>query len=350
MNCLGFIHGCSVYYDRFLEDAGIPVVFECTGSSKIESPSSFLNIASEASKILGELLGLELRVHSLKHWEYIGGRFNLYAFSLASKEMPIGQVRVVETGGVLVNVSGTLSTSISMLTDENVWDSLKSGVRLTTGYNMGVTLLKASRRAWPEGQKAIPKYVIYAAEGVQNVDPKTWRLKVKGEVSRELTLTLEELVETSEELDERDFHCVTGWSVKGNKWIGVRLGKLASRAGVSGDAKWLLAYGVAGYSTIIPIDEALREDSIIAVGLNGEKLTPESGYPARLLIPRLYGWKSAKWIRELIFLKEYIDGYWEALAYHERGLVDAQERFKVRNPEIAEKGELPGNPKPIKPG
>ncbi|MDM7275688.1 MAG: molybdopterin-dependent oxidoreductase [Thermoprotei archaeon] len=347
---MGSIHGCSAYYDRFLEDPGIPVVFECTGSSKIGSPGGFLSSASEASKVIGELLGLDFRVYGLEHWEYIGRRFNLYAFSLASMEMIVGQVRVVETGGVLVNVSGALSTRVSLLVDKSVWDSLKSGVRLKTGYNMGITFLKPSIKAWPEGQKAIPKYVIYAAEGVQSVDPKTWRLEVKGEVYRRLTLTLEELAETAVELEERDFHCVTGWSVKSNKWLGVRIGELASKAGASEDSKWLLAYGVAGYSTIVPIEEALREDSIVAIGLNGKQLTPESGYPARLLIPRLYGWKSAKWVKELVFLKDYIDGYWEALAYHERGLVDAQERFKVRNPEIADRGELPENPRPIKPG
>ncbi|MFN4045867.1 MAG: molybdopterin-dependent oxidoreductase, partial [Acidilobaceae archaeon] len=175
-------------------------------------------------------------------------------------------------------------------------------------------------------------------------------LEVKGRVSRNLTLTLEELAETAVELEERDFHCVTGWSVKGSRWLGVRVRELASRAGASGDSKWLLAYGVAGYSTVIPIEEALREDSIVAIGLDGKQLTIEGGYPARLLIPRLYGWKSAKWIKELVFLEDYVDGYWEALAYHERGLVEAQERFKVRNPEIAEKGGLPGNPKQIKPG
>ncbi|MFN4045779.1 MAG: hypothetical protein ACK4H7_00365, partial [Acidilobaceae archaeon] len=66
------IHGCSVYYNRFLEYLGIPVVFECTGSSKMESPGDFLRLASEASEVLGGLLGLDLMVYGLEHWEYVG--------------------------------------------------------------------------------------------------------------------------------------------------------------------------------------------------------------------------------------------------------------------------------------
>jgi len=342
------ILGCTAYYNRFLAEPGIPYVFECTGDSRISSPRDFASIALESASTLSELLGVKLDVYGLEHWEYIGRRFNLYAFSLRAGDMILGQVRVVETGGFLVNVSGVLSTHLESLLDSSLASRLKSGSGVSVGYNMGITLLRGRAGGWPLGQKAIPKYVIYAAEGIPEVDVNHWKLRVAGPRGV-LELSLEDLEGMAVELDERDFHCVTGWSVRGNRWLGVRLAEVARMVGAGGGGGWLLALSLGGYSTVAPLEEALRDDAIIAIGLNGSKLTRESGSPARLVIPRLYGWKSAKWLRELVILEGYVDGYWEALAYHERGLVEAEERFKVRNPEIAERGELPGGPRPIRP-
>ncbi|MEM4738048.1 MAG: molybdopterin-dependent oxidoreductase [Acidilobaceae archaeon] len=346
---LEIISGCTVYYNRFLASSGIPIVFECTGDYNLNSPLDFRIVAENASRTLSTLLGLDLNIHSLRHWEYIGRRFNLYAFDLAAKGYVLGQIRVVETGGLLVNVTGVLSEFSGSLIPPSVWDSLISGSRLSIGYNMGIYYLKGSSPSWPRGQKPISNYVIYGIEGLLSIDPKTWSLRISGLVARELNLSLEDLMSRSIEIHDRDFHCVTGWSIKGNMWLGVRIRDLAEEAGLSSRAKWLLASSLGGYSTVIPLDEALREDSIIAIGLNSKPLTRENGYPARIIIPRLYGWKSAKWLKELVFLEEYVDGYWEALAYHERGLVEAEERFKIRNPRIAEKGELPENSTLIKP-
>ncbi|MMZ68783.1 TMAO/DMSO reductase [compost metagenome] len=100
--------------------------------------------------------------------------------------------------------------------------------------------------------------------------------------------------------------------------------------------------------TVIPLEEAL-EGVLLAFKLNGKPLPVENGGPARLVAPRLYGWKNAKWVSRITVHEEYQDGYWEALAYHERGLAAAQERFKVRNPEVAREGSLPGPPRPLKP-
>lgn len=343
------VQGCSIYYNVFLSKLGLPLVFECTGDSRISSPREFYNIALEASRLLSELLELSLAVGELKHWEYIGKRFNLYAFSLTHKGSSAGQIRVVETGGLLVSICGVLTADIESYLSSEPRSKLLSGSRISFGYNIGTTYLKSVSKEWPSGQTAVPRYVVYAAEGIPSIGTETWALKITGIVSRELNITLEELKSKSTEFSERDFHCVTGWSVRGNRWIGVRLADLAKEAGLSSKAKWVVAVSVKGYSTVIPVEEALREDSIVAIGLNSKPLTLEAGYPARLVVPRLYGWKSAKWLKEIVFLEDYLDGYWEALAYHERGLVEAEERFKVRNPTIAERRELPENPKPIKP-
>lgn len=344
---MGGVLGCSMYFNRVLVNVGLPYVFECTGDSSMGSPGDFLTLALESTSLLSELLGLKLEVGGLEHWEYIGRRFNLYAFNISLEGVVLGQVRVVEAGGLLVGISGVLSDYTSSLLDESVLAGLKGGGRLSIGYNMGLTLLDSVKQEWPQGQKAITRYVIYAAEGVPDVDIRSWSLNVKGPWG-EVKLGLEDIEAKAVELEERDFHCVTGWSVRGNRWVGVRLRDIAGMVGAT-NAKWVLAKSVRGYSTIAPASEALAEDSIVAVGLNNTRLSIEGGAPARLVIPKLYGWKSAKWLKEIEFLDEYIDGYWEALAYHERGLVEAEERFKVRNPRIAEGRRLPEKARKIKP-
>ncbi len=251
------ILGCTLYFNRVLADIGLPYVFECTGDSRIDSPGDFLALAMESTGMLSELLGLKFNVAGLEHWEYIGRRFNLYAFSISHEEAVLGQVRVVETGGFLVNVSGVLSDYASSLIDRGLLEDLRSGRKLSLGYNLGLTLLDSVELEWPQGQKAIPSFVIYAAEGVPEVDVRSWSLRVRGP-GGDVNISLDYLEAKALELDEKDFHCVTGWSVKGNRWVGVRVRDLASMVGAI-DAKWVLAKSIGGYSTIAPAGEALAE-------------------------------------------------------------------------------------------
>ncbi|MEN3000116.1 MAG: molybdopterin-dependent oxidoreductase [Acidilobaceae archaeon] len=334
---MGSIRGCTAYYNPLLAEVGLPIVFECTGDLEIQQPQDADRAAAEAKVVLEELLGMKIE-RQLVHWEYSGERFNLYAFELYSLGLPAGHLRVVESGDVMINVTGVFSSAVKDLLSSSTWEDLLQGERVSTGYNMGITYLKGSGSGWPGGQKAAKRFVIYAAEGVQRVDRARWSLKVKGLVERELSLSFEEMSRRSSSFREKDFHCVTGWSVRGNTWLGVRLVDIAEDAGASREARWVVAKSVRGYSTVIPIEDALGEDSIVAIGLNGSPLSSEGGFPARLIVPHLYGWKSAKWLSEIVFVRDYLDGYWEALAYHERGLAEAEERFKVRNPLVAERG------------
>ncbi|MCS7106842.1 MAG: molybdopterin-dependent oxidoreductase [Acidilobaceae archaeon] len=328
-----------------MAEIDLPLVFECTGDKEVLQPQDAVGVAFEAKGVLEELLDMKAEAY-LAHWEYSGERFNLYAFELRSLGMQVGQLRVVESGDVMINVSGVLFSSSKDHISRSAWEELVEGGRVSTGYNMGITYLKSSGTTWPAGQRAAKRFVIYAAEGVQQVDGSRWSLKVRGLVERELSLSLEEVSRRSSTFRDRDFHCVTGWSVKGNSWQGVRLVDLAESSKVSSEARWVIAKSVKGYSTVLPLEDALNENTIVAVGLNGSPLSTEGGFPARLVVPHLYGWKSAKWLSELIFVKDYVDGYWEALAYHERGLAEAEERFKIRNPLVAESGL--GNKSPPK--
>ncbi len=340
--------GCRVSYSEFNEPLGIPFSLECTlEGGGIESFNDVVKVAVEASKALSELLGAgALRISSFSGWEYLGGRFNLYNFDLEYHGSQLGVLRVVESGGYPVNVTGALTGAARLY-----FSSLSGagpGFSEEQGYNLGITYLEGGpERDPPPGQKYIRDFVIYGVEGIQFVEESRWRLRVEGLVERRLELSLPELMDMAEDAGDI-FHCVTGWSVKGRRWGGVPLSKLLSMAGVREEARWLVAVSTGGYATIIPIEYALRE-GFLAVKLDGRRLTPESGFPARLYIPSLYGWKHGKWLARLVVVDRYVDGYWEALSYHERGLVAPEERFKVRNTVIAESRRLLGEPRPLRP-
>jgi DMSO/TMAO reductase YedYZ molybdopterin-dependent catalytic subunit len=172
------------------------------------------------------------------------------------------------------------------------------------------------------------KFVIYAALGVPRIDPRQWKLKVDGLVSTPLEYAYDQLTSLPQVSNVRSFHCVTRWSIKDVAWEGLQIRRLLEPAGVSAEAKWLMFHCADGYSAPVPLEDALREDSMIAFKLNGKALTAEQGFPARPFIPGLYAWKSAKWVNRMELLSGYRDGYWEMYGYHERADVWEEERFK----------------------
>lgn len=209
--------------------------------------------------------------------------------------------------------------------------TIPSGLELSSDfppYDANVERPPAVGGGEAPGQTYIPNMVIYNILGVPEIDISKWRLEVEGEVSNPLKLTLSELYELGIENIVTDFHCVTGWSVKGVEFSGVPLRRLLEMAGIGENAKWLIAYSADGYSAVIPLSEALHGKSLVALEMNGKPLDILHGYPARLLFPQLYGWKSVKWVTRIKVSSVYEDGYWEALGYHPRGRADLEERFK----------------------
>ncbi|AMV26603.1 TMAO/DMSO reductase [Gemmata sp. SH-PL17] len=119
-----------------------------------------------------------------------------------------------------------------------------------------------------------------------------------------------------------DMHCVTRWSKLDNLWEGVVTRELLNHITLAPRAKFVMVHSEYGFSTNLPIDDFFAEDCLFATHHNGEPLTPEHGYPVRLVVPRLYTWKSAKWVRGIEFMEEDRPGYWESLengGYHMRG-------------------------------
>jgi DMSO/TMAO reductase YedYZ molybdopterin-dependent catalytic subunit len=117
-----------------------------------------------------------------------------------------------------------------------------------------------------------------------------------------------------------DFHCVTRWSRLDNIWTGVPTREIARLAGIKPEAKFAVALAYdQGWTTNVPLEYFLKEDSLFAFLHDGAPIEAEHGGPVRLIIPQLYAWKSAKWIRGVRFLAEDQAGFWEEGGYHMRG-------------------------------
>jgi DMSO/TMAO reductase YedYZ molybdopterin-dependent catalytic subunit len=180
----------------------------------------------------------------------------------------------------------------------------------------------------PPGQVWGKRFVIYAALGIPKIDPKMWSLKVDGLVEHPAEYSYEQLTTGEMVQYVRSFDCVTRWSIKDVVWDGVPLRKLIEPTGVKPEARWVMFHCVDGYTAPIPLEDAMQEDAILALKLNGRPLSFEQGFPARPFMPNLYGWKSAKWVNRIELIPEYRDGYWEMYGYHERANVWEEERFK----------------------
>jgi DMSO/TMAO reductase YedYZ molybdopterin-dependent catalytic subunit len=138
-----------------------------------------------------------------------------------------------------------------------------------------------------------------------------------------------------------DFHCVTRWSKENMLWEGVSTENIYQLVIPNPEAKFLMIHSMEGYTTNVPLEYFLREDSLFAYNLNGKPIEPEHGFPLRLVIPQLYAWKSAKYVNGVEFMLENKPGFWEVRGYHIKGDPWKEERFSekdVRLYEIRKRG------------
>ena len=149
-------------------------------------------------------------------------------------------------------------------------------------------------------------------------------------MDRPFTLSYEALLALPRKTVRCDMHCVTRWSRLDNTFEGVAVQLLLERAGVRADAQYCLVLAEQGFTTNLPLTDLDRPDNLIALKHDGEWLTPEHGWPARLLVPHLYLWKSAKWVRGLELLEQDMPGFWEQNGYHMRGDPWLEQRYGGR--------------------
>ncbi|HKS28323.1 MAG TPA: sulfite oxidase-like oxidoreductase [Pyrinomonadaceae bacterium] len=173
----------------------------------------------------------------------------------------------------------------------------------------------------PPGQVRTRKWPVLDAHGTPNVDLATWRFEAGGLVENPQSWSLDEFLQLPPVKVYADFHCVTRWSRLDNVWGGVQAKEMARILGVKPEAKFVLVFGYDyGWSTNLPIEYFLSEDSLFAWSHDGRPIAPEHGGPVRLIVPQLYAWKSAKWVKGVHFLAEDEPGYWEQGGYHMRGV------------------------------
>jgi DMSO/TMAO reductase YedYZ molybdopterin-dependent catalytic subunit len=180
----------------------------------------------------------------------------------------------------------------------------------------------------PPGQSRTRKWPILDAYGAPRIDLETWRLKVNGLVNEPVEWSWEQFLALPRVKVFADFHCVTRWSRLGNIWEGVSVAEIVKQSGgLRPEARFVLAHGYDhGFTTNLPVDEFLVEDALVALTHDGDPITEEHGGPARLIVPRLYAWKSAKWLSGLEFLPQDVAGFWERNGYHMHGDPWTEER------------------------
>ncbi|GBC97846.1 Protein-methionine-sulfoxide reductase catalytic subunit MsrP [bacterium HR17] len=180
----------------------------------------------------------------------------------------------------------------------------------------------------PPRQRVVRTFPVMLSNGVPVVDIAQWRLRLFGLVEREVALTFEQVRALPVVRRVCDFHCVTGWSRLGDEWEGVWVREVLALARPKPEARFVMAHSCDGYMTNLDLQVVL-DDGMLVWAVNGEPLSPEHGYPLRLLVPSRYGWKSAKWLCGLELMAEDRPGYWEQRGYHMRGDVWAEERYSV---------------------
>ena len=173
-------------------------------------------------------------------------------------------------------------------------------------------------RSWP----------VLTAEVTPRLDVASWMFKVEGLVERSMTWTWDEIHELPPATYNGDIHCVTGWSKFGMTFTGVSVDTLLDAASPLPSATHLLAFCHTGYTTNLPLADVTSGRAFVAWEVDGAPLPREHGGPARLLVPHLYFWKSAKWIGGLRLLDHDEPGFWEVRGYHDRGDPWLEQRYQ----------------------
>lgn len=181
----------------------------------------------------------------------------------------------------------------------------------------------------PPGQSLTTKWPVLHYGKVPQVDPYApdWRLRVFGLVEEEIELTYADLRAMPAVDVVCDMHCVTHWTRLNNTFTGVPTRAILDLARPIADAQFVLCHGEAGFTTNLPLCKFAAEDSLLAYQWEGKDLTPEHGYPLRCVVPRLYLWKSAKWVRAIELRATDTPGFWEQNGYHMHGDPWREQRF-----------------------
>jgi DMSO/TMAO reductase YedYZ molybdopterin-dependent catalytic subunit len=179
----------------------------------------------------------------------------------------------------------------------------------------------------PPGQVLTERFPILHEGEVPVYDLDTWTLRIFGEVEEEKTFTYRELLALPQTKIICDIHCVTRWSRFDNVWEGILLRDLLQRVEIKPEAKYAMIHADYEYETNLPLADLMGDNILLAHKWGGQRLTEKHGWPLRLVVPHLYFWKSAKWVRGIELMKEDRPGFWERNGFHNEADPFREQRF-----------------------
>ncbi|MGD9117161.1 MAG: sulfite oxidase-like oxidoreductase [Dehalococcoidia bacterium] len=179
----------------------------------------------------------------------------------------------------------------------------------------------------PPGQKLTEKWPALHYGSVPKIDIAEWQFRIFGLVEKERRLSYAEFTALPQVQVYSDIHCVTGWSKLDNIWEGVASQQIRELVNILPEAKFVMVHSTGGFTTNLSLDDFVQPDVLFAIKHNGQPLTKEHGYPLRLVVPRLYFWKSAKWVSGVEFMAGDKRGFWESGGYHNHGDPWKEERY-----------------------
>ena len=179
----------------------------------------------------------------------------------------------------------------------------------------------------PPGQYHTERFPVLHEGSVPDFDLATWDFLIDGSVVEPKRLTWGDMMNLSTSTITTDIHCVTKWTKLDTTWEGIPTRVVWDLIEPSADVTHVMVRAEHGYTTNLPVEDLLAETSMFALRYDGEPLTPEHGYPMRLVVPHLYFWKSAKWVRGLTLLTQDSPGFWERNGYHMYGDPFAEQRY-----------------------
>ena len=179
----------------------------------------------------------------------------------------------------------------------------------------------------PPGQQLTEKWPALHHGSVPKINVSEWQFRIFGLVEKERRLSYKEFTALPMVKVYSDIHCVTGWSKLDNLWEGVSSSQIRELVRILPEAQFVMVHGVGGFSTNLSLEDFFQPDVLFAIKHNGEPLTEAHGFPLRLVVPRLYFWKSAKWVNGLEFMEKDKRGFWESGGYHNHGDPWKEERY-----------------------
>jgi DMSO/TMAO reductase YedYZ molybdopterin-dependent catalytic subunit len=212
------------------------------------------------------------------------------------------------------------------------WNSSSDEVILRTmaKFTRGFSSRRSSQdpRLPPGQYDTGTSWPVLAAEPTPQLDLATWSFQIEGLVEHSIAWSWDEIRSLPPAVYEGDIHCVTTWSKLGMTFTGVSVDTLLAAAHPLENASHVVAFSHTGYTTNLPLPDVMNGQAWVVWDADGTPLSPEHGGPARLLVPHLYFWKSAKWVAGLRVLDHDEPGFWEQNGYHDRGDPWLEQRYQ----------------------